>query len=261
MPVSERAKRGRPPKGPMSGKGSNFATRITAKMRAALDDEAEATGRSVSQIAELWLAEGLKTRDGLVGLPGAETIRTMIEFAKMVQADVGDPRRSLLARDALIEGWGMVVRSALTNTPDLREGAPYRAARAEFRDLCRSAMEQITEAADQDGIGIEAAYARPTSESLLAGAYGRSSLASLLLTAMDGVMDDQFILALRHQAAFVAEAVKETAPRFYKVVNRLLKAIDRVSDAKLAYMGPRRAAAERGRALVESMQPIEPIQA
>ncbi|MGI9169207.1 MAG: hypothetical protein ACR2FH_03405, partial [Caulobacteraceae bacterium] len=118
MTTSERAKRGRPPKGPMSGKGANFATRITAKMRAALDDEAEATGRSVSQVAEMWLEECQKTRDGLAGLPGADTIRAMIDFSKIVQREIGDPRRSLLAKDALIEGWGALVKSALPKTPD-----------------------------------------------------------------------------------------------------------------------------------------------
>ena len=49
---------GRPPKGQIVGKRENFATRITSEMRQSLDAEAERTGRSVSQVAELWLERG-----------------------------------------------------------------------------------------------------------------------------------------------------------------------------------------------------------
>ncbi|RWI90534.1 MAG: hypothetical protein EOR22_23615 [Mesorhizobium sp.] len=54
---------GRKPKGEFAGKSAAFSTRITQELRAALDKESEATGKSISQIVERRLRESYdKTR-------------------------------------------------------------------------------------------------------------------------------------------------------------------------------------------------------
>ena len=42
---------------PKKGKGHNLSARITAETRAALLEEAERTGRSISLVAVMWLEE------------------------------------------------------------------------------------------------------------------------------------------------------------------------------------------------------------
>jgi hypothetical protein len=59
MPSKRAPGGGRKPAGPISGKLSNFSTRITQETRAALDAEAKAAGQSVSQIAERLIRAGL----------------------------------------------------------------------------------------------------------------------------------------------------------------------------------------------------------
>lgn len=53
---------GRKPKGPIREKRENFSTRITGQMRDALENEAQATGQSISQVAERLLWTGLEAR-------------------------------------------------------------------------------------------------------------------------------------------------------------------------------------------------------
>ena len=53
---------GRKPTGDIRGKKAWFSTRVTNETRAALDDEAAATGKSVSQVAEALLIEALTIR-------------------------------------------------------------------------------------------------------------------------------------------------------------------------------------------------------
>jgi hypothetical protein len=52
---------GRPPAGPISGKLSNFSTRITQETRAALEGVALKSGQSISQVAERMIELGLTT--------------------------------------------------------------------------------------------------------------------------------------------------------------------------------------------------------
>jgi hypothetical protein len=58
-PRQRRPGGGRKPAGPIKGKTSNFSTRITAETRQALDNEAKASGHSISQVAERVLQLGL----------------------------------------------------------------------------------------------------------------------------------------------------------------------------------------------------------
>jgi hypothetical protein len=62
MPRKRAPGAGRPPAGPISGKLSNFSTRITHETRVALEAEAGRTGQSISQVAERMISLGLTTK-------------------------------------------------------------------------------------------------------------------------------------------------------------------------------------------------------
>jgi hypothetical protein len=53
---------GRKPRGDIRGKNAWFSTRISAETRQALENEAAASGKSISQVAEALLIEALTTR-------------------------------------------------------------------------------------------------------------------------------------------------------------------------------------------------------
>jgi len=61
MPRRRAPGAGRKPAGPISGKLSNFSTRITNETRLALEAQAGASGQSVSQVAEQMIRLGLNT--------------------------------------------------------------------------------------------------------------------------------------------------------------------------------------------------------
>ena len=62
MPRKRAPGAGRKPAGPISGKLSNFSTRITHETRVGLEAEAGMSGQSISQIAEQMIALGLATK-------------------------------------------------------------------------------------------------------------------------------------------------------------------------------------------------------
>jgi hypothetical protein len=62
MPRKRAPGAGRRPAGPMSGKLSNFSTRITHETRVGLEAEAAMSGQSISQVAEQMIALGLATK-------------------------------------------------------------------------------------------------------------------------------------------------------------------------------------------------------
>jgi hypothetical protein len=61
MPRKRAPGAGRKPAGPISGKLSNFSTRITNETRIALEAQAGASGQSISQVAERMIRLGLET--------------------------------------------------------------------------------------------------------------------------------------------------------------------------------------------------------
>jgi hypothetical protein len=62
MPRKRAPGAGRKPAGPISGKLSNFSTRITHETRVGLEAEAGMSGQSISQVAEQMIALGLLTK-------------------------------------------------------------------------------------------------------------------------------------------------------------------------------------------------------
>ncbi len=90
-------------------KDAVLATRITRATREALERESDATGRSMSEVAERWLDDAANARatfDGLLGgASAAGAIRQLAEFARRVERSIGDPTQNETARVALIVGW------------------------------------------------------------------------------------------------------------------------------------------------------------
>jgi hypothetical protein len=100
-------------KPPMSGKGSIFGARVTAETRAALEAEAERTGRSKSQVGEIWLEQGRALSAlGPASAPVTDMFSRMLTFASRVAVTIGDPTKSAHAREVLITGMHQVVDEA-----------------------------------------------------------------------------------------------------------------------------------------------------
>lgn len=146
--TTEKRRPGARPKGPKSGKGATMATRITAETRAALEAEAERTGRSLSQVAEMWLEEARQGRatveQMLGGLQVADAVRAMIALANRIQTNFGDPTQHLPAREALVAGWAALVPMAVpfVASEDATWGANWRGV---VRGYALSLLNQLNE--------------------------------------------------------------------------------------------------------------------
>lgn len=154
MSGNEPKRRGRPPKGPMQGKGYNFATRITAETRAALDAEASRTGRSLSQVAELWLEQARFLSElSRSGRGVTEGLASMARFAALVQDELGDPETSVVAREALRAGWRSISKRAVPYTIDRTdEGSERRAAEVAVKAAAKAARDGLVEAEAQQSL-------------------------------------------------------------------------------------------------------------
>lgn len=145
---SEPVRRGRPPKGPMQGKGFNFATRVTAETRAALEAEAQRTGRSMSQVAELWLERGrILTNLGSAGGAIAEAQLQMLKAAERIGLQIGSPDHSIRARDELHAQWTKIAKSLF---PAVVESAAVLAAEAQISALRYAAIDALDAVTEAD---------------------------------------------------------------------------------------------------------------
>lgn len=124
MIESVKSKGGRPPLGPKSGKGATLATRITAETRQALDEEASRTGRSISQVVEIWLDEARRGRaqlhELLRGHTAAAAIETLVEIARTIHTQVANRDLAMIAlRAAWIKAVPELLPRALKPMDDL----------------------------------------------------------------------------------------------------------------------------------------------
>jgi hypothetical protein len=150
----------------MQGKGSNFATRITAETRAALEAEAERTGRSKSQVAEIWLevgqavsALGPHATPALTGLIGR-----ILQYAALVTRVRGDPTKSARARDVFSAGIQEIVSDELGHlTDELAD---------EMSALYYAAREMVSAIPDDSGGNLKTIRAKVSD--LANGAISRS---------------------------------------------------------------------------------------
>ncbi len=187
MNTVEKRKGGRPPQGPKSGKGATFTTRITAATRDALADEAERTGRSVSQVAEIWLDEARNGRAQYHQLLGgtpelAAGIEKLVEIARAV--DHLFPEKDL-AHFALRAAWGaalgaVVPRPSLTADGLKEAEADYRQT-LEAWEACQAVLNAIEHAGEDDKVFRRAREPLRSSGGVLADTIVAENLASLLV--------------------------------------------------------------------------------
>lgn len=140
--VKDKAEKPGSRKPPMSGKGSIFGARITAETRAALEAEAGRTGRSKSQVAEIWMEQGRSINAlGPAAPPVIDMYRRMLTFAASVATAIGDPTKSPRAQEVLIAGFNQIVADAFP--PALDELA------AEMSGLRHAAFVAASEIPDE----------------------------------------------------------------------------------------------------------------
>jgi hypothetical protein len=154
MDGEKKNKGGRPPMGPKSGKGATLATRITVETRAAIEQEAERTGRSISQVAELWLEEAYKGRaDYLQRMGGdaatAMALERLVELARAVKAAATDPYIADFATQA---AWQYALPTIAPRQPRSDEERAKQLLHVRLHDACVVAVERLEQAPSEDPV-------------------------------------------------------------------------------------------------------------
>ena len=132
---------------PKKGKGYTLTARITAETRQALEDEAERTGRSISQVAERWI-EGGRLQGDKAGVVVADIAVAPLLIAlnrvwEGVVARLGQPSSSERARTAMISAFTDVIHDLTPQAPP--DGATQAVQGAEIavsfllEEFCRAA--------------------------------------------------------------------------------------------------------------------------
>jgi hypothetical protein len=130
-----------------------LATRITADTRQALEAEAERTGRSISQVAEIWLDEARKGRaayhDRVGGTQYAAAIEKLLEIARDVDERVAEPDGR---RDALVAAWRVAVQFVVPNqsvgTPEIE----FQHRLVRVQEACHRMLDVIQSAPEGDPV-------------------------------------------------------------------------------------------------------------
>ncbi len=148
-PVKNRG--GRPPQGPKSGKGATLATRITAETREAIEAEAVRTGRSISQVAEMWLEEARKGRADYLSRMGGNTalaaaVETLVEAWRQIEAMIENPNEQRVATSA---AWGRLA-PLLVPPPFFEGNLHFARAELEFWSRCDKVLNALRAAGPDD---------------------------------------------------------------------------------------------------------------
>jgi hypothetical protein len=113
----KRNKGGRPKTRLGAPKSASFTARISQEIRDAMTEEAARTGRSIADVAEMWLEEARKGRatadEVLGGGSAARALGDMAKFARLVESELGSPAESVSARTAMLAGWREIAATAL----------------------------------------------------------------------------------------------------------------------------------------------------
>lgn len=108
---------------------------IRMKTRKAIEAEAEQSRRPISQVIDEWLTEGAKGRASLDALLGgttvAGTMKQMMEVARRVHDEIGDPMESSSAYHALSAAF-----DGLSDTIPTRSQRSIQMARTKFKTAC-----------------------------------------------------------------------------------------------------------------------------
>jgi hypothetical protein len=100
----------------MGGKGSTLNARISGRTRAALDRESVSSGRSVSQVAELWLEQARILNElGPEAIGLADHVWLTGKVWSAVAKVEGDPAQSFAARETLREALKILAARVLPN--------------------------------------------------------------------------------------------------------------------------------------------------
>jgi hypothetical protein len=191
MTEREKKRGGRPAQGPKSGKGATLATRITAETRAAIEAEAERTGRSISQVAELWIEEARKGHgqylDRLGGDPVlAAAIEKLVEIGRAVRDREPDPA---LWRVMVLAAYRAALPKLIppTVTPQLLAAALDAST---LSDLCVQAVKVIEQAPDEDPVKVRALQAFEPRSSLNGALFRLGALGSLPTKSLVNMLVD-----------------------------------------------------------------------
>ena len=179
---------GEGPKRPKRGKGSAVLIRVTQGTRTALEDEAERTGRSLSQTAEIWLDAASKGNAEYHALLGGTQLAAAIEKLVQIARTVAAAERAVAAADriepdmrhtALLAAWRQALPAVM---PQETVGAlelEYKAQKSRAWDAYEAMLSVIDEAPDSDPVR-SLFYSRPDPQGGGVGAVGR------VLMARDG---------------------------------------------------------------------------
>jgi hypothetical protein len=133
-------------KAPKSGKGSAILARVTQELRQAIDAEAERTGRSISQVVELWLEQARALGDpGAAGTAVADALQSMLRAVHEIRRTMGPPTASVEARDALRSRWVEIAQKALPYVETNSAQTAAEAAISAMRFAAISAYDFIAE--------------------------------------------------------------------------------------------------------------------
>jgi hypothetical protein len=248
-------------KPPRAKKAASLTMRITQGTRDALEAAAKEEGRSVSEVAERWIIEAQRGRAAyreLIGGTGvSEAIDALLAVAREIETEVGDPRTSLLARDALRAGWNHIFDRALPFTPDSPEGRKLRARRMEIAEACEKSLGAM-QAAPQEVRSL--LYPAPKPQGILSmgaagAAEGYRSIAGksayeVLMACHDNVMPHT-VEEVQRLVEFAGAEPSWAA--VYELLAEARAAIPGYNELYFGYMRPRSAAAKRGRAIAESV--------
>jgi hypothetical protein len=234
---------------------------MTRETRATLEAAADREGRSVSEVAEMWLTQAARGqaeyRAKIGGSQIGEAIEALLDYARNVEDHVGDPRTFLPARDALIAGWRTLLDKALPYTPDTPEGERFRIARANLRALCQSVVLRVVDRAKQDSAAFDYLTQVPATANAL-NAFARSQ-------HQDGALAQRLLDVSAHSRredlnALVTALTSAGAPppSLVNDIAEISAAISAYKEAYRAYMEPRWAAVDAGIALAESRGNIPP---
>jgi len=189
-------KGGRPPQGPKSGKGATLATRITLETREALDEEAARTGRSVSQVAEIWLDEARHGRAQYNQLLGgsartAANIEALVQIAREVQSEFKDEESVAIALRA---GWLRAIFRLLPEPVIVKNWLKYLPLVTEAWEACHNVLVALDLAGETDPVYVRATQPLAAAGGLVTSRHIANRLADVLR------MPDQFNAFLSYRA-------------------------------------------------------------
>lgn len=241
---------GRPPKGPISGKRATVATRITIETRRALDAEAERTGRSVSQVAEIWLDEARKGHAQYHQLIGgtakfAVTIEKLAEIARAVDASVKDAKD---AEIALRTAWEIAV-AALLPTQLWSDAVERLRLSAEAWGACLDVLQAVEAAGEVDPVYVRAT--RP-----LYGLGGRLTAVQINARLADALRAPNAMTGANAEpgenATFALEELKKAGLTARKEIDEALDKVRNLLALEIIVRSRTREAIELGEAIAEA---------